>query len=342
VRWRWRELPHLVRGATRWDQWAGTKVFLLLVAFYYQALLAEPAAGSGQALEPMALLQRFTTLLVFICLGYAFGYAVNDFADRRIDRLAGKPNLMGRLHPATASALLVGLGVAGVGSLWQFYGQPWVLQLVLVSYAVGMAYSLPPMRFKERGWLGPVVGAAAQRSLPALVIFAIFGNLGWEAALFACLLLLIGLRWMLAHQVLDLRADATAGVRTWVARTGREQALRLLRRLVFPLEAACLLAVLTAMVWRLPEFGLLLLPYVGWLGLRAYRRDDGGPAFSFAGYHRQPLADFYEVYWPLSLSLLLALRDPRLVLLLAVFVLWQRRYLARGVAAVLRLLLAGR
>ncbi|MBA2446741.1 MAG: hypothetical protein H0V51_01810 [Chloroflexi bacterium] len=171
----WQELPNLARGVTRWSDWFRSKVPLLLVAFSYHALLAN--------LAPVAFAERLAAIFAFICLGYAFGYAVNDFADRDVDRLAA------------AVAPLIGLAAAGVATL----------------------YSLPPVRFKERGWLGLLVSAAAQRSLPALIIAATFDDLGWEAALFACLLLLIGLRWILVHQILDSPADLEAGVRTYVS-----------------------------------------------------------------------------------------------------------------------------
>lgn len=88
----WREIPSLARGVTRLREWS-RKVPLLLVAFYYHALLAD--------LTPTALFQRFAAIFSFICLGYAFGYAVNDFADRDVDRRAGKPNVLGRFSPSS-------------------------------------------------------------------------------------------------------------------------------------------------------------------------------------------------------------------------------------------------
>jgi 4-hydroxybenzoate polyprenyltransferase len=318
----WRELANVARGVTRWSEWFSSKVPLLLVAFSYHALLAD--------LAPSALAQRFAAILVFICLGYAFGYAVNDFADRDVDRRAGKPNVMGRLRPAAAVSLLIGLAASGIATLWPFYHQPRVLELVLVSYAVGTLYSLPPVRFKERGWLGLLVSAAAQRSLPALIIAATFDDLGWEAALFACLLLLIGLRWILVHQVLDVRADRATGVRTYVTQRGREQVLWQLHWLMFPAEVALLGAVLVTMVSRLPALGLLLVPYPLWVALQVYVRHGPRSAFSLEGYERQPLADFYEIYWPLSLSLLFVISQPWLWPFPLVFILWRASLMNPG------------
>lgn len=344
---RWQELPGLVQGLTRWNEWSESKLPLLLTALFYLALLALSSSGSapagrgtpaGQALEPAALLQRLGVILVVACLGLAFGYVLNDFADRDVDRRAGKPNLVGGLGPTAGGALLVGLAVAGVGSLWLFYGQPWVIELALLCYVVGAAYSLPRLRLKERGLLGLIVGAAAQGSLPALAIFAIFDSLGWEALLFGFLLLLICLRWMLIHQVLDLTADREAGVRTYVAQYGRESAQRQLRRLVLPMELACLGAVLVMMVARLPALGLLLIPYPLYVGARIVLAGGVRSAFSLDGYDRQPFADFYLIYLPLSLLLLLILSQPLLFPMAVVFVLLQRRSLRRAAAA-LQLLL---
>jgi 4-hydroxybenzoate polyprenyltransferase len=332
----WQRVAGLVQGATRWNEWSESKLPLLLTALFYQALLAHSAAD--QALEPAALLGRFGVILAVACLGLAFGYALNDFADRDVDRRAGKASLLGALGPLAGGALVVGLAVAGVASLWLFYGQPLVIELGLLCYLVGAAYSLPPLRLKERGFLGLVVGAAAQGSVPALAIFAVFDDLGWEAALFGCLFLLVGLRWMLVHQLIDLGADRETGVRTYVADQGRERALWQLRRLVFPLEVACLGAVLVVMVGRLPAFGLLLLPYALYVGARILLAGGIRAAFSLEGYDRQPLADFYLVFWPLSLSVLLAIGQPWLFPVALMLVVWQRRPLARGMATLKRLI----
>jgi hypothetical protein len=69
------------------------------------------------------------------------------------------------------------------------------------------------------------------------------------------------------------------------------------------------------------------------------RARGGSPAFSFAGYgQQQPLADFYFLYWPLSLALLLALQQPALAPLAVLLMLWQRRPLLGGLALLRRLL----
>jgi hypothetical protein len=111
--------------------------------------------------------------------------------------------------------------------------------------------------------------------------------------------------------------------------------LRLLRWFVLPLELACLAAVLAAMLSRLPTLGLFLVPYALWLGLWLYSGGGIRSAFSLEGYDRQPLADFYCVYWPLCLLLLLVLQQPTLWPLAAVFVLWQARFFFLA-AAILR------
>lgn len=54
-----------------------------------------------------------------------------------------------------------------------------------------------------------------------------------------------------------------------------------------------------------------------------YFRQGSQSAFSLEGYARQPLADFYEIYWPLSLSLLLVISQPWLWPFPLVFILWR-------------------
>ena len=175
--------------------------------------------------------------------------------------------------------------------------------------------------------MGLVAPALSQRSLLALAIGATFADLGWQDAVFALLLFFVGLRFILYHQLQDAWADEVGGVRTFVRARGTKQAYRLIPRLLLPLEVTCLVVSLAGMVRELPRLGLPLLLLVPWIGLWVWRRR-ADPAFRKETYDVRPLDDFYSVYWPLSLSVLLALQHPLLAILPAGHLLWHRRKLA--------------
>jgi 4-hydroxybenzoate polyprenyltransferase len=309
----------------RWREWSSSKVGPLLAAFFYAVLIAAP--------PPLEVLGSFLAVLTFVCLCASFGYAANDYADWRIDQLAGKANAIALVSPLRARALLLGLLLGGLAALWPFYDRPHVAALALLTYGAGAGYSLHPVRFKERGWLGPLVGAAAQRPLPALVIFAALGALTWEAWLAAALLLLFGLRGMLQHQLRDRENDVQAGIQTYVTGLGQAPVEWQLRRLVQPAEVACLVGLLVSMALREPVLWLLAIGYGAWLAYQLAARRSPARSAKRRGGAPAPLAEFHRVYWPLSLAILLAAREPLLAPLALVVVLWQRQFLSSRLAS---------
>jgi hypothetical protein len=77
------------------------------------------------------------------------------------------------------------------------------------------------------------------------------------------------------------------------------------------------------MLWRLPEFAPFLAVYALWVPIWVYLANGLTAAFSFEGFKRQPLNDFYYIYWPTSLAFLLVLHEPWLLPLLALVLLWE-------------------
>ena len=73
--------------------------------------------------------------------------------------------------------------------------------LGIATLVLAAAYSLPPLRLKARGAAGLWAAAAAQRTLPVLLAFAVLGPLNAEAWAFASVAQLAGLRWMVVHQL---------------------------------------------------------------------------------------------------------------------------------------------
>jgi 4-hydroxybenzoate polyprenyltransferase len=156
------------------------------------------------------------------------GYALNDVADFAQDAQV-PPG--GRRRPLTrrAHSLAVAGGglVLGLFLLLAAAQQPWPRVVALLTVLLGIEYSLPPLRLKERGGWGVLAGAVAQK--PALFLVLVLMLDAWNglgAVLLAWLLFgsLVGL---LGHQVLDARNDTAVGVHTFAARRGAHRALGL-------------------------------------------------------------------------------------------------------------------
>jgi 4-hydroxybenzoate polyprenyltransferase len=319
-----------VRAAVRWDEWYASKLPF--------AWTACASAAASSPLRDAVVLQRTAAVLLFTCLCAAFGHVANDHADRECDRSAGRLTPVTGLTEHAALLVLAALGAAALGALAIAATSPAAAAAGIAGIALAAAYSLRPLRLKQRGAAGVWSAAAAQRTLPVLVAFATLRPLDGEAWAFAAVAQLAGIRWMLVHQVVDAANDRHAGVATYVAAAGEARARVLLRRVVVPLELLALAAALwtasagTPAVWEVAAAGALASGVwtVLWHGKQA--------PYSLEGYARQPLAGFYQAVWPIGAGVLLAASRPALWPVGAAFLLWESRFIRRQLATALRLL----
>jgi 4-hydroxybenzoate polyprenyltransferase len=313
-------LPGLLRTGSvleliRWKDWGHSKMPPFFAAGFLFLLANEQFAAPD--------LVRFAAWILFCAAFLAFGYGVNDFSDRDTDRRAGKGNAMDRLGPGKAVAwLLVVLGI-GLAPLGPYLVDRWLALMVASTYALALAYSLPPLRLKERGLAGLLACALAQRSLPLLVGAALFRRFDLNLWLFCALFALVGLRWILLHQVLDAQFDEQARVHTFVLTAGTKFSLFLMKMVIFPLELATLSAWLISASRDLPMLWLLVPVYVGGLRFLGYAWRRLWPPFQWTEYWLHPLGGFYETVLPLFLGILVTVRNPAVTPLLLLLVLWQ-------------------
>lgn len=267
-------------GLARWRDWAQSKLPLLTAL----AVLLSDASTP-----------RVVAIVATVVAGAAFGYAVNEVADRSSDALAGRRNLAAGLSTAQWLSFLVLTGGAALGlpALWA--PDAAAPMLVGAGLALAVGYSAPPLRLKERGGLGPPGAAAAQWAVPVLVVAAAEAD-GWsrpEAWAFALLGAAIGMRWMIVHQRRDAVGDARSGVRTWDA-GGHD-----IRRLLLGVLASEIVLLGAGVAWTWPGS----VPVVVALGvcvLDELRR--GSLVERLHGYEAAPLTTFYFLAMPVALA----------------------------------------
>jgi len=202
-----RHALRLVRLRGWWDKLllAGGAAFLIL-----------PPAGTDAARAP------FPAFLAVALLFLIYGYVYNDICDAEQDGRASSAALERRRRlVAFASAL------GGAVVLVLAFRRP-AARLVGAAYLLlATAYSARPVRLKERGILGVLAGAVAQRPLVFLIYVGAVGAWDGRSALLAAWLFLGGVLGMLGHQVKDYENDLRAGVRTFTATHGRRTSLAL-------------------------------------------------------------------------------------------------------------------
>ena len=299
------EALDLARKVSRWDEWATSKMPLVFACAYYAMLVQRQAT-------PATMLVQSACLGLALCLYAAFGYMANAWSDRRVDTLAGKPTPLAATGPLCSATLVVLVFVAGAASvLVLFRENPDLLALFGAAYLVAALYSLPPVRLKERGMAGLCAAAVAQRVLPAAIVFQAFAC--WDAAAVAltCLSGLVGLRYIVVHQLQDVARDTATGVRTVATTKGSDWLSALQSRWFFPLEVIALVASTVLMARRVPwlaSAGVIDVVVTCLQGLTS----PGAMARLLSPVSYKVFALYYNVLLPIVASLVLAVRQPEL------------------------------
>jgi 4-hydroxybenzoate polyprenyltransferase len=186
------------------------KVNTVLVAVLL-LLVLNPVAIDSFALIPM--------LALYIVFMGSYGYALNFYSDRQQDIRAEKHQELYHFSKHKLLAIICFFAIGAI-TVTLLFSDIRVTILGLITFLLTTFYSVKPLRLKERGIIGIIVPALAQRPLPFLIFVLLLGSnsvlswylLGW--------LTMFGLTMMFAHQLLDYRKDRKAQVDTWAQRVG--------------------------------------------------------------------------------------------------------------------------
>ena len=214
------------------------------------------AVISGNVSDDGAPLVQSLLIFLSVALWSQASILANDLTDHEHDRAAGKNRWILRLPRiagvasvallAALGALILALMKAGGGAVAAYIG----------AWALGLLYSVRPVRFKERGLMGPaaygMAGALAFAVVPSVCLGARWQTL----AVLASAVFLDKWVNLHFHQVVDHDADMRDGIRTYAVNVGRDRACQSLKW-VAGLTALWLLATLAFVVlsqreWRLP------------------------------------------------------------------------------------------
>src|SRR6202040_1153478 len=104
-------------------------------------------------------------VVAIVCCVANYGYALNELFDIDEDRRGGRANVAGTAGRPRMWSISVASG-AGALLLAVLLGGFACGALTAVELLLPLAYSIPPLRVKERGWLGVSADAAAAHLYP--------------------------------------------------------------------------------------------------------------------------------------------------------------------------------
>jgi 4-hydroxybenzoate polyprenyltransferase len=300
--------------ATRTNEWWEYKLAPVLATAYASAYLL------GIPLYELAGV--LAVLLLALVPGAVYVSLLNDVTDREDDRRSGKPiRFAGRFPSAAWAAVAISLlaGAAIAALAWR--AERLTIGLYAGAWIAFGAYSVRPLRLKERGAAGVLADAAGAHLFPHLLaVSVVFAQADepfagvWPAAV-GVWALAHGVRGILWHQLDDLNPDAHGAVRTFARRNSR-RARWIGTWVVFPLELA---AFGTMLVAAGSAVAIALVPAYALLEVRRVRRWGGRiVVLAGRGVHRIAMQEYYIAFYPLAFLVASSLRDPRDLLVLAV------------------------
>ncbi|MFH1460525.1 MAG: UbiA family prenyltransferase [Candidatus Omnitrophota bacterium] len=196
----------------RWQDWGPGKIPVFCTLLAYIGIASRNVSNLFTV--------KFILFLFFASVHSASGYIINDWGDRKIDKLHGKSNAFEGLSYFKSCLILFLLFMIAFISGLPFVHKAFFIPLWIAWAVFTVGYSLKPLRLKERGIVGLGVSALAQWTLPILIVFSAMGRFGhWDMIVFAIVNSISGATLEIAHQRHDRSHDLGTQTKTFGAVT---------------------------------------------------------------------------------------------------------------------------
>ncbi|MBD2186081.1 UbiA family prenyltransferase [Planktothrix sp. FACHB-1355] len=284
------------------------------------------ASAAISNISLISLGSTFLFLLIALAIGASYASVINNLCDREEDRISGKANyFIGRsnLFRALVTIACIVPGSIVSGLLIQI---PLALIVYIGNWLLFTIYSVPPIRLKNRSFLGVLAMAVGESLVPQ--IFAVFLvahhtdkplSIAWVTTI-AIWALASGFRSILWHQIVDFENDRRAGINTFAVNTSTQTLQRLGKWVVFPAEFGSLTIILllsnNIFTWTFLGFYLVtewLRHYFWQLDIVIVKPTEN---------HRLFLFEYYDVFYPLGFLCLTGWRNPANLIILGIHLLF--------------------
>ncbi len=277
----------------------GTSLSVLGLLVIVLAGLPTPLAVTAGRLVSLSGLA-----LVSCLLGNLYIVGLNQLEDVAIDRI-NKPHLplaAGEFTLADGRWIVAMAGMAALGLA--ALGGPWLWGLVVLSLAIGTAYSLPPIRLKRFPFWASFCILAVRGAVVNLGLFLHFSQqLGqpltiplrvWTLTGF---ILVFSIGIALFKDIPDIEGDRRYGISTFSVQLGQRRVFNLARGIL----TVCYLAVVIISPWLSGvNRPFLVLSHLGVLALFWWMSFRVTPVYKLEGRMRgMTYPNFYQFIWKL-------------------------------------------
>lgn len=235
---------------TRTKQWWQPKAGNLLSAVYLAIFVYNITFSQGY-------LYFIPSIVTILGIGL-FGYFFNDYTDLESDLKVNKSNMLQKLQPTQRFFLLFGALFLALFP-WLFLPHDdFSIFLLAAEFSLLLAYAVPPIRLKEKGFIALLADALYAYAIPFTLAFHTFhciANTSIELSQYGFIFawqLMVGLVNILIHQLEDFENDIQTQTKTWVIYLGKNKSKKILFFIIFPLMLLSFLLFcvqLSSQVW---------------------------------------------------------------------------------------------
>ncbi|TKC59255.1 hypothetical protein FBD94_17135 [Pedobacter hiemivivus] len=299
----------------RSSEWWEYKLPPLLAIGYATAIKSD-----GQFIKSIP---HLLFLLFSLIIGAAYVSIINDITDIDDDAASGKSNRIARINPKVRWVFPTLCLLAGGLCCYYLYPDWLSILLYTIPWICFSLYSFRPIRLKNRGLLGVLADASGSHIFTSLLMISSISfitnqSVDWlwfiSTGVWA---LCYGVRGILWHQFYDRKNDIQAQLNTFAVYTD-PKLFRTREVVIFTTELLAMTIMLFCIHYLLPIIALFVYLLVAFS--RTYKLSYT-PVIIIAPenhpYHIL-MADFYQVYFPLSLLCTAALDEPYVFIVLII------------------------
>jgi len=290
-------------GLKAWKAWLDSNMHICLLAVVYSLILQ--AHGQHAIGGIFAILGALALYLAYMVL-------INDYFDMPYDKLSGKDRTIYHLPKLMVCGLTIATIFLGYIITIVFVKQLVFLVIYTIAFLFATFYSAPPIRFKERGFLGVLCDAVMEKPLPVILIFSYFDYFTFDAWFFIVLCFIIQVEVIIHHQILDYEADLMTQIKTFVIKISSASASLILNAYLRPLVALFILFFSVIALVKIPYLSFAFGALIFWFFVTKRLIKKGVLKQSDEQYplYFNFLSFYFVSTLPLYLTLLLALRFP--------------------------------
>lgn len=251
-----REFHFLIRI---WE-WMNTYYVVFLPPILLAGLKGEITPDVGKELS---------LLMLFVMFLFTYGFLLNSYSDRAEDKKVRKAVIVDQYSKSFIMGFLITLVVVGLLILFLLKNKNIAL-LGILELILATAYSIRPIRLKERGILGLALLILTMIPIPFLMLSMLLKP---GMSFFIGYMLFCFLYSSLdetSHQYRDAKRDEYAEVKTWIAKkTDRGRVFLALRIISITLFLTPIIFFFILPAWQ----ALILLPFLIFAVLTIYRHE---------------------------------------------------------------------